>query len=59
LRNPATVDRWFIPLFIGLQTIRLVAQDFAGPSTAKNLASPLHWLPQTAGFEGDMKTVSG
>ena len=31
-RNPAPVDRWFIPLFIGFQhvsTILLVVQDFA------------------------------
>ena len=28
-RNPAPIDRWFIPVFIGF----LVVQDFAGPST--------------------------
>ena len=27
LRNPATVDRWFIPLFIGFQSSKVV-QDF-------------------------------
>jgi len=26
-RNPAPVDRWFIPLFIGFQTSKVV-QDF-------------------------------
>jgi len=34
LRNPAPVDRWLIPLFIGFQqvsTILLVVQDFVHP----------------------------
>jgi hypothetical protein len=33
-RNPAPVDRWFIPLFIGFQhvsSILLVVQDFFHP----------------------------
>ena len=46
-RNPAPVDRWFIPLFcLGFnmfQPLRLV-QDFAGPSTVC-LRNPIPLLP--------------
>ena len=58
-RNPTPVDRWFIPLFAGLQhgsTVLLVVQDFATiPMTGELLPmEPSRWK-EADGDDGAME----